>query len=348
MDPQMIDPDATPHALSPPDFGIVGAGAWGTALAQTLARAGNSVLLWGRDAALVRILSSRRENTRYLPGIPLLDGITFTTRLSKIADAKHAILLVTPAQGLRSACLHLSPFLDPYRGVPLVVATKGLDSGSDQPLSALVRDLIPAHPVAVLSGPNFAKEVAVGLPAATVIAAQKVALAERLADLIGSASFRPYASSDPLGVEMCGAFKNVLAIACGIAQGRHLGDNARAGLITRGMAELMRLGKAMNFHTETLVGLSGLGDIVLTCNGLQSRNYTLGIALGEGMKLPDILAQRRSVTEGVHTAAALHRISLKAGVNMPIVAAVDSVLTGHAGVEDVIAQLLARPLRREV
>lgn len=336
-----------PDLRSPPEFGIVGAGAWGTALAQTLARAGRSVLLWGRDATLVRILNSRRENTRYLPGIPLLDGISFTDRLSEIAEAQHAILLVTPAQGLRSACLHLSPFLDPHRAVPLVVAAKGLDADSDQPLSALVKDLIPAHPVAVLSGPNFAKEVAVGLPAATVIAAQNVALAQSLAEQIGSASFRPYASSDPLGVEICGAFKNVLAIACGIAQGRHLGDNARAALITRGMAELMRLAKPLGIHTETLVGLSGLGDIVLTCNGLQSRNYTLGIALGEGMKLPDILAQRRSVAEGVYAAAALHRIGLKADVDMPIVAAVDSILAGHAGVEDVIAKLLARPLRRE-
>ncbi|KJV09023.1 hypothetical protein VZ95_14055 [Elstera litoralis] len=332
----------------PPEFGIVGAGAWGTALAQTLARAGRSVLLWGRDATLVRILNSRRENTRYLPGIPLLEGISFTDRLSEIAEARHAILLVTPSQGLRSACLHLSPFLDPHRAVPLVVAAKGLDAESDQPLSALVKDLIPAHPVAVLSGPNFAKEVAVGLPAAAVIAAQNVALAEKLAEQIGSSSFRPYASSDPLGVEICGAFKNVLAIACGIAQGRHLGDNARAALITRGMAELMRLAKPLGIQTETLVGLSGLGDIVLTCNGLQSRNYTLGIALGEGMKLPDILAQRRSVAEGVYAAAALHRIGLKAGVEMPIVAAVDSILAGHAGVEDVIAKLLARPLKREI
>jgi len=339
-----VEPDVTP----PPEFGIVGAGAWGTALAQTLARAGRSVLLWGRDATLVRILNSRRENTRYLPGIPLLDGISFTDRLSEIAEAQHAILLVTPSQGLRSACLHLSPFLDPHRAVPLVVAAKGLDAESDQPLSALVKDLIPAHPVAVLSGPNFAKEVAVGLPAAAVIAARDVALAEKLAEQIGSSSFRPYASSDPLGVEICGAFKNVLAIACGIAQGRHLGDNARAALITRGMAELMRLAKPLGLHTETLIGLSGLGDIVLTCNGLQSRNYTLGIALGEGMKLPDILAQRRSVAEGVYAAAALHRIGLKADVDMPIVAAVDSILAGHAGVEDVIAKLLARPLKREI
>lgn len=341
MDEEMIPPETAP------EFGIVGAGAWGTALAQTLARAGRSVLLWGRDATLVRILNSRRENTRYLPGIPLLDGISFTDRLSEIAEAQHAILLVTPSQGLRSACLHLSPFLDPHRAVPLVVAAKGLDAESDQPLSGLVKDLIPAHPVAVLSGPNFAKEVAVGLPAAAVIAARDVALAERLAEQIGSASFRPYASSDPLGVEICGAFKNVLAIACGIAQGRHLGDNARAALITRGMAELMRLAKPLGIQTETLMGLSGLGDIVLTCNGLQSRNYTLGIALGEGMKLPDILAQRRSVAEGVYAAAALHRIGLKADVDMPIVAAVDSILAGHAGVEDVIAKLLARPLKRE-
>lgn len=330
-----------------PAFGVVGAGAWGTALAQTLARTGRPVRLWARDLTMVKILTARRENTRYLPGIPLLEGIEFTDRLSEVAEATDAILLVTPSHGLSSVCRHLSPFLDPHHGVPLVVAAKGLDAESDRPLSDLVKDLIPAHPVAVLSGPNFAKEVAVGLPAATVIAARDVALASRLADLFSTANFRPYASSDPLGVELCGAFKNVLAIACGIAQGRHLGDNARAALITRGMAELTRLGKVMGVQTETLIGLSGLGDIVLTCNGLQSRNYTLGIALGEGLKLQDILAQRRSVAEGIYAAAALHRMALKAGVDMPIVAAVDSILTGHAGVEDVIAGLLARPLRRE-
>ncbi len=329
------------------DFGIVGAGAWGTALAQALARAGHSVRLWARDPTLVKILTARRENTRYLPGIPLLDGIGFTDRLSDVADARRAILLVTPSHALRTTCLHLSPFLDPHRAVPLIVAAKGMDAEADRPLSALVQDLIPAHPVAVLSGPNFAKEVAVGLPAATVIAAQDPALAADLAEMMGTASFRPYASSDPLGVELCGAFKNVLAIACGIAQGRHLGDNARAALITRGMAELTRLGKTLGAQTETLIGLSGLGDIVLTCNGLQSRNYTLGIALGEGLKLPDILAQRRSVAEGLFAAAALHRLALKAGVDMPIVTAVDSILSGHASVEDVIAGLLARPLRRE-
>jgi glycerol-3-phosphate dehydrogenase (NAD(P)+) len=323
---------------------IIGAGAWGTALALAARRAGSDVTIWARDPDIAAAINERHENPVYLPGLALDPSIAATADLAQ-AVAADAVLLAVPAQFLRDALAALAPNLP--ASAPLLLCAKGIEIVTLKTMSEVADELSPRHPLAVLSGPSFAAEVARDLPTAVVIASHDPALARIFMAALGSARFRPYLSEDPIGVEFGGAVKNVLAIACGIVDGRRLGDNARAALITRGLAEMTRLGVAKGAHAETFAGLSGLGDLVLTCGGAQSRNHALGLALGEGSSLDDALAGRRSVVEGIASAASATALAARLGIEMPIAAAVEAVLHRGMAIDDMIEQLLARPRRAE-
>jgi glycerol-3-phosphate dehydrogenase (NAD(P)+) len=326
-------------------IGIVGGGAWGTALALTARRAGRQAVLWAREAEVVAAINRDHANPLFLPGVALDPAIRATADLGEVAAA-DALLLVTPAQHLRSLAGALVAHL--AADTPVLVCTKGIEEKSGALMGEVVAAALPAARLAVLSGPTFAAEVACGLPTAVTLAAHDAALGQSLIAALGTRSFRPYLGADVVGAEIGGAIKNVLAIACGIVMGRRLGDNARAALITRGLAEMVRLAVAKGGKAQTLMGLSGLGDLVLTCTSLQSRNHSLGVALGEGRALADILAERRSVAEGVSSAAAAAALAQRLGVEMPIVAAVDAILHHGAAVDHAIEALLARPFTSEV
>ena len=325
-------------------IGIIGGGAWGTGLAVTARRAGRDVVLWAREAEVVVAVNGRHENPLFLPGIALDPDIVATGELAAAAAAE-AVLLVVPAQHLRSIAAALAPVL--LAGTPVVLCAKGIESGTGAMMSEIAGELLPQAPLAVLSGPTFAGEVARGLPTAVTLATGDAALGQRLIAALGTRSFRPYLAADVAGAEIGGAVKNVLAIACGIVVGRRLGDNARAALITRGLAEMMRLAVAKGGRAETLMGLSGLGDLTLTCTGIQSRNHSLGIALGEGKALAEILGARRSIAEGVASAAAVAGLAERLAIEMPIVAAVDAIINRGAAIDETIAALLGRPFRSE-
>jgi glycerol-3-phosphate dehydrogenase (NAD(P)+) len=336
----MTAADVVPFAR----VGVIGAGAWGTAIALAALRAGRETVLWARNPDAVEAMRRERENSRYLPGIPLPPALSLTADLAEVAGA-DAIMLVTPAQHLRAACAKLEPLLRP--GTPVVLCAKGIELSAGCLMSEAAEASLPASPVGVLSGPTFAAEVAKGLPTAVTLAIRDQELGARIVETLGSRSFRPYLSDDVMGAQVGGAVKNVLAIACGIILGRRLGDNARAALITRGLAEISRLGLALGARPETLMGLSGLGDLTLTCTSLQSRNTSLGTALGEGRTLAEVMGERHSVAEGVHTAAALGELAGRHGVEMPICRAVDAILNRGADIDETIASLMARPFRIE-
>jgi glycerol-3-phosphate dehydrogenase (NAD(P)+) len=324
---------------------VIGGGAWGSALASVAARAGADVALWARNPNVVATINQRHENQLFLPGIALDRAIAATTdAASAIADA-DAALIVVPAQFLRAALEMLAPQMP--ADLPLLLCAKGIETGSLQTMSEIAHEIAPEAPTAILSGPSFAAEVARGLPTAVTIASRDPALARAFVAALGTARFRPYSSTDPIGAEIGGALKNVLAIACGIIEGRGLGDNARAALITRGLAEMVRLGLAKGADAETFRGLSGLGDLVLTCTAGQSRNYTLGLALGRGATLAEALAGQRSVVEGIATSAAVARLAARLGIELPITAAVDGVLHRGMAIDMMIEALLARPYRSE-
>jgi glycerol-3-phosphate dehydrogenase (NAD(P)+) len=322
-------------------FAIIGAGAWGTALALAARRAGSAAIIWARDPAIAAAIAERHENPVYLPGIALDPAIAVTADLGAAAANAEAALLAVPAQFLRDVLADLAPHLP--AGMPLLLCAKGIEIVSLKTMSELTAELCPGRPLAVLSGPSLAAEVARDLPTAVVIASRDSAVAGDFASALGSPRFRPYLSEDPVGVELGGAVKNVLSIACGIVQGRGLGDNAHAALITRGLAEMTRLGLAKGARAETFAGLSGVGDLVLT----QSRNHALGIALGQGKSLEAALSGRRSVVEGVASAAAIAALANRLQVEMPVVAAVDAVLHRGMTIDGMIEQLLARPRRSE-
>jgi glycerol-3-phosphate dehydrogenase (NAD(P)+) len=324
---------------------IFGGGAWGTALAVVAHRAGSAATIWARDPDVVDAINTHHENPVYLPGIALNRAIDATADLAKAVSGAYAALLAVPAQFLRDVLRALRPHV--RLGLPLLLCAKGIETGSLNTMSEIAAELLPASPVAVLSGPSFANEAAGGLPTAVVIASRDAPLAEALVAALGGTHFRPYSSRDVAGVEIGGAVKNVLAIACGIVDGRRLGDNARAALITRGLTEMTRLGLAKAARAETFAGLSGLGDLVLTCGGAQSRNHALGLALGEGMSLEAVLAGRRAVVEGIATAASVAALAGRLGVEMPICAAVEAVLHRGMPIDRMIEQLLARPRRAE-
>jgi glycerol-3-phosphate dehydrogenase (NAD(P)+) len=324
---------------------IIGGGAWGTALALAARRAGSGATIWARDPDIVAAINGRHENPVYLPGIALDPAIVATVDLAQAAAGAEAALLAVPAQFLRDVLMVLAPHLPP--SLPLLLCAKGIEIVTLQTMAEVAEELCPGRPLAVLSGPSFAAEVARDLPTAVVVASRDSALVRFFMAAVGSARFRPYLSEDPVGVELGGAVKNVLAIACGIVDGRRLGDNARAALITRGLAEMTRLGIAKDARAETFAGLSGLGDLVLTCGGAQSRNHALGLALGRGSSLEDALAGRRSVVEGIATAASVTALAARLRVEMPIAEAVDAVLHRGMAIDRMIAQLLSRPRRAE-
>ncbi|MFQ5774299.1 MAG: NAD(P)H-dependent glycerol-3-phosphate dehydrogenase [Kiloniellaceae bacterium] len=325
-------------------IGIIGAGAWGTALAMALRRAGREVALWARDPSLAADIDARHENPAYLPDVALDPGIRASADPAEAANCE-ALLLVVPAQHLREVAGKLAPHVPAAR--PLVICAKGIEQGTGRLMSEVLAEALPGRPLAVLSGPTFAAEVARGLPTAVTLAAADAALGAALVAALGSRTFRPYLSGDPVGAQIGGAVKNVIAIACGVVAGRALGDNARAALITRGLAEVVRLGRAKGARTATLMGLSGLGDLTLTCTSMLSRNYSLGRALGEGARLEEILAARRSVAEGVFSAAAVVGLARRHGAEMPIAEAVDAILNRGAGIDETVAALLARPFTAE-
>ncbi|MBI3513609.1 MAG: NAD(P)-dependent glycerol-3-phosphate dehydrogenase [Proteobacteria bacterium] len=325
-------------------MGIVGGGAWGTALALVARRARASVVLWAHEPEVVAAINTHHANPLFLPDQPLDPAIGATGDLAAVARA-GLVLLVVPAQHVRAVATGLAPHLPAT--TPLVVCAKGIETGSCRLMTEVVAECLPDRSIAVLSGPTFAREVARGLPTAITIAAHDPRIAAAVAERLGGPTFRPYPSDDPVGTEIGGAVKNVLAIACGIAHGRGLGDNARAALITRGLAEMIRFGVAKRGRVDTLIGLSGLGDLTLTCSGEQSRNLSLGIALGRGRALADIVAERRSIAEGVDSAGALVALAARLGVEMPIAAAVDAVLNRGADIDATIAALLQRPFRAE-
>ncbi len=325
-------------------IGIIGAGAWGTALAIAARRAGCSVSLWAHEVEVVDAISNLGENVPYLPGFALDSGITVTSILNDAVDT-DAILLAVPTQYLRQTMKPLSGQLP--SSIPLVICSKGIEQNTLALMSEAVSELFISNPIMVLSGPTFAKDVAADLPTAVTLAADEIGAAQRLADVLSSERFRPYSGDDIIGSQIGGGVKNVIAIACGIADGRGFGDNARAALITRGLAELTRLCMAKGGRAETMMGLSGVGDLVLTCTNIQSRNYSLGIDIGQGRSLADILSERSSVSEGVLTASATVSLAKQLEVDMPISNAVDSVLNRNADIDDVIGKLLARPLRPE-
>jgi glycerol-3-phosphate dehydrogenase (NAD(P)+) len=321
---------------------ILGAGAWGTALAQQAARAGNAVSLWARSPDRAAAIAEAGENARYLPGIPLSPAITVTADAgAALADALFA-LLVVPVQHLREV---LAPL--PEARCPMVVCAKGVERGTlCLPLEVL-HQVLPHASSAVLSGPNFAHEVARGLPAAAVVASRDAGLRGLAADLLGTAGFRLYGGDDPMGVQVGGAAKNVIAIAAGAVIGAGLGENARAALVTRGLAELSRLTVALGGRPETAAGLSGLGDLLLTTTGPGSRNTSLGMELARGAPLATVLAGRVGVAEGVETAPALVARAAKARVELPICAAVADLLAGDLTIGEAMGRLLARPRRDE-
>jgi len=322
-------------------IGVIGAGAWGTALAQMLASDGREVLLWAREPELVEEINARRTNSLFLPGACLSKSIRCTGDLSE-ASACEVLLLVTPAQ-------HLGEVLNGLGAYPrdIVLCAKGIEAGSGRLMSDVARSAAPSSDIAVLSGPTFAHEVAAGMPTAVTLACGGGrAQWERLSAAIARPSFRPYYSEDVIGAEIGGSVKNVLAIACGVVDGLGLGQNARAALIARGYAEMMRFGEALGAQRDTLAGLCGLGDLVLTCTSTSSRNFSLGKALGEGRSADELMADRRTVAEGAHTAPVLVELAARHGVSMPITTAVYHLLQGSpAG--DIVSNLLARPLKSE-
>jgi glycerol-3-phosphate dehydrogenase (NAD(P)+) len=294
-------------------IGIVGAGAWGTALNLIAQRAGREAAVWSHSG---------------------------NTDLAAVTRA-DAILLAVPAQYVREVTGRIAA------RVPTVICAKGIEQGTGATMTEVCAATLPGAPLAVLSGPNFAHEIARGLPAATTLACADAKLGRELVEALGSRTFRPYLSDDPVGAELGGAVKNVIAIACGIVEGRGLGENARAALITRGLAEMTRLATAKGGKTETMMGLAGLGDLTLTCTGARSRNYALGVALGRGETLSAVLSGRRDVVEGVATAPAVMALAAKLGVEMPISAAVDAILHRGATIADAVEALLSRPFRAE-
>lgn len=324
---------------------VIGGGAFGTALACVARRNGADTILWARNESVVDSINRGEGNPNYLPGVALEPGIAATTDIDMAITGANAILLATPSQYLRGVVQSFTANLDPE--TPLIICAKGVERGANLLMSEVLAQVAPENPVAVLSGPTFAIEVARRLPTAVTLAARDAELAERLAAMIGSLIFRPYVSNDPIGAEICGAVKNVLAIACGILQGRQMGDNARAALITRGVAEIARLGAAKGAHPATIMGLSGLGDLTLTCNAMQSRNFSLGVALGEGQTLDDILQSRQSVAEGVASAESVVALAGSLDVEMPICAAVNRIVTEGGDIDETIAGLLSRPFREE-
>ncbi|PHR57176.1 MAG: glycerol-3-phosphate dehydrogenase [Robiginitomaculum sp.] len=325
-------------------FGVIGGGAWGTALAQALTLAGRDVVLWTFEKDCADAINTKHENTIYLPSVKLSSALKATSDFSDLKDV-DAVLAVPPAQHMRQTLAGFAPFAK--QDLPIILCSKGIEHSSLKFMAGVLADVIPHARIGVLSGPSFAIDVANGLPTAVTLAMEDQKLGEQLASAIASPGFRPYLSDDILGAEIGGAVKNVLAIACGMVLGKQLGKSAHAAIIARGFAEMTRLGEALGAKPETLTGLCGLGDLVLTCSSEQSRNMSCGLALGRGESLEDIMSSRSAVTEGVATAPVLQRLCKQANVEMPICAAVAAILDKTISVDDAIAGLLGRQRKQE-
>lgn len=318
---------------------VLGGGAWGTALAMQMLRAGHSVRLWARDPAIVAGLN-RGQNPRYLPGIDVDRGIVAVTDMAAALEGAGCVLLVTPSQALRATLEALKNKIAP--GIPLVLCAKGIEHSSGLLLSEIAETLLPENPVAALSGPSFAADVANGLPTAVVIAARDAALAADLAQRFSTERFRCYSTADLVGVEIGGALKNVFALAAGAVSGAGLGASAQAAMVTRGFVELRRMGQAFGAEPETLMGLSGLGDLLLTCSSTQSRNFAYGLAVGRGESLDGLL-----LAEGVATAAIAAKLAKERHIDAPIIKAVAAILAGKTNIGETVSALMSRPLRSE-
>ena len=324
--------------------GVIGGGAWGTALALVCARAGLETTLYAREPEVAEEVNVRHENRTFLPGVALDPGVRAVSSPEALAG-RDLYLNVTPAQHLRSSLRAFAPVV--VAGTPMVLCAKGIEQGSLKLMTEVLAETLPEARPAVLSGPSFASEVARGLPTAVTLACPDEALGAALARAVAGPAFRPYAATDMVGAEVGGAVKNVLAIACGVSEGRGLGRSAHAALITRGFAELTRMAVALGGRAETVAGLCGLGDLVLTCSSPQSRNMSVGLALGQGKMLDEALAGKVSVAEGVASAPAVRDLAARIGVEAPICEAVAAILAGEVAVGDAITGLLSRPLKSE-
>ena len=327
------------------NIAIIGAGAWGTALAMVARRAGRNVFLQAHEPEVADAINGSHENSLFLPGVALDPEIRAINDPAEAVVDTDVVLLVVPTQFLRAVLTGLSGNLP--SGVPVVICAKGIEQETLALMSEICEEVVPQAPVAVLSGPTFAAEVALDRPTAVTLASADEALGVGLSEALGTSRFRIYRSDDIVGAQVGGAVKNVLAIGCGIVEGRGLGDNAKAALITRGLAEIVRLGLAKGARAETLMGLSGIGDLVLTCNAMQSRNFSLGVSLGQGEALDDILAARTSVAEGVFSAASASELAGNLSIDMPLSVAVDGILNHFADIDATIEGLLARPAGAE-
>ena len=324
---------------------VIGAGAWGTALACSAHTAGGRVTLWARRDDHARAMQSSRKNPSYLPDIPLPESIDITNNMETAVQDANLVLMVVPSAYLRATCAQLAQHIAP--NTPVLICSKGVEDKTHKLMSTIASEELPMCPIGVLSGPNFAIEIARGLPAATTLAIADKTLGKTLSHMLSHSTFRTYWSDDVMGAEIGGAVKNVIAIACGIIAGRHLGDNAKATLITRGLAEMTRLCIAVGGKSDTMMGLSGMGDLMLTCGSLQSRNTSLGYALGQGQSLQTILQSRNNVTEGVKNAQTIMDLADNLGVEMPIVSAVNQTLHHGVSIDESIKTLLSRPLKPE-
>lgn len=325
-------------------IGIIGAGAWGTALAQSLAESGREVLMWAREPEVVEAINEQHENTVFLSGIPLNKNIRATGSMSNIADC-DMLLIVTPAQYMRHSLSALKGEI--AEGKPVVICSKGIEIETGYLMSQVAEEEVPNATIAILTGPTFASEIARGLPSAVTIAAHDKDVAQEIREGLASKTLRPYITDDVLGAQIGGAVKNVVAIACGVLYGRELGESAKAALLTRGLAEMGRLASAMGARKETLMGMCGVGDLMLTASSMQSRNFSLGVALGEGKTIDEIMGERKAVTEGVYTAKALVKMARRQAVDMPICEAVNACVNEAVPIEEAIEMLLDRPLRPE-
>lgn len=325
-------------------IGIIGAGAWGTALAQTLAKAGRDIILWAREPALVEAINTTRENPTYMPGVKLHENITATDSLTE-AGTCDALMICTPAQFVRSTLQALKP--DIAEGKPCIICSKGIEIETGFLMSEVAQDVVPQATYAILTGPTFAREIAEGKPSAVTVAIKDKDVAQEIIESIGNKNLRTYITEDILSAQIGGAIKNVIAIACGVIYGLKMGESARAALLTRGLAEMGRLASAMGAKKETLMGQCGVGDLILTCSSMQSRNFSLGVAIGEGKKVEDILKDRKSVTEGVHTAKALMVMARNNAVDLPISEAVHKCVNEGVSIEETIQKMLDRPVRAE-
>ncbi len=326
-------------------FGIIGSGSWGTALGALLGEAADEVVLWGRDQPVAETINATRENAAYLSGVTLPPALRATTALEDLRGVE-ALLVVVPSLAMRAVAASLAALSLP-EDVPVVSCTKGIETATGRRMSEILAEELPGHPIAVLSGPNHAEEIARHQPAAAVLGCADATMARRLQDALIRPWFRVYTSDDRCGIEWGGAMKNVFAIASGLSTGLELGDNARAALVTRGLAEMMRLGVAMGGRVETFQGLSGVGDLIVTCYSEHSRNGRVGRALGRGERLPDILSHMKMVAEGVPNTESIHHAARRAGVRTPIIDTVYAILYQGLPPLDALRAFFAREPRPE-